>query len=338
MAAACTTEIGDTTSTFPAEPVSVSTTEDAPPVDNGLTNIVLTDVSELVKAVQQGVVTVSQNRTVSRFGNLTEVEAGTGTGFVIDDAGHIITNFHVVQGATSLFVTLPGGDERTASLVNGDSALDLALLRVDDFSGLEALRFGSSDELEVGDPVVAIGNALGLGTRASDDATPTVSVGIVSAFRRNIAVGSTVLEAVVQTDAAINPGNSGGPLLNSEGEVVGINTAIAPEGQNIGFAIAISDARETIDNWLAGTGEPFLGVGVADSADGVVLQAIYPGTEADQAGLEAGDIVVAVDGMAVASSEQFIDIIAEAGIGAELDLEVLRGGQTGTVVVTIGER
>lgn len=338
IAAACTSTVGDTTTSVAAEPVASTVVADTTLVDNGLTNIVLTDVSELVKEVQQGVVTVSQNQTISRFGNLAEVPSGTGTGFVIDEDGHILTNFHVVQGATSLFITLPGGEERVASLVNGDPTLDMALLRVEDSTGLEPLRFGSSDVLEVGDPVVAIGNALGLGTRAADDATPTVSVGIVSAFRRNIAVGSAVLEAVVQTDAAINPGNSGGPLLNSEGEVVGINTAIAAQGQNIGFAIAISDARETIDNWLAGTGAPFLGVGVADGPDGVILQAIYPGTEADQAGLQVGDVVLGVDGDSINTAEQLIALIEQAGIGAQIDLQIQRGNQTGTVTVTIGER
>jgi serine protease Do len=171
-------------------------------------------------------------------------EQGTGTGFVIASNGLIATNDHVVQGAQSVTVTLAGGRTLPATVVRADPAADLAVLRVA-AQELPVAPLGNSASLHVGDPVVAIGNALAL------PGGPTVTEGIVSALGRTIDTNDgAVLHHVIQTDAAINPGNSGGPLVDASGDVVGINTAVASGGQNIGFAIAIDGARRTIDSLL----------------------------------------------------------------------------------------
>jgi len=166
---------------------------------------------------------------------------GAGTGIVISSGGEVLTNAHVVAGATSIKVTLANQTQsHDATLIGADPAADLALLRVEGVSGLPTAELGHSSDLSVGDGVIAIGNALNL------QGGFTVTEGIVSALNRSIDAGDSRYEGLIQTDAAINPGNSGGPLLNSAGQVVGINTATSGEGQNIGFAIAIDTARPVI--------------------------------------------------------------------------------------------
>ncbi len=220
---------------------------------NQIEGVVLNDVSELVKEVANGVVSVTQGQfrlSIDDFVEATLVPAGAGTGIVIDNEGHILTNFHVIEGAESVVVTSPDGTVRPATILGEAPDFDLALLEVADTTGLRPIPLGSSSALEVGDPVVAIGNALGL-----DAEVPTVSVGIISATSRTISTGGDrLLRGLLQTDAAINPGNSGGPLLNRLGEVVGVNTAIASDAQNVGFSIAIDDVRSVIDAFLSGTG------------------------------------------------------------------------------------
>lgn len=207
------------------------------------------DVAGVVAAVQQSVVSI-ETTVVTRQGPFGAEGEGAGTGIVLDD-GYVLTNAHVVEGATDISVTVPGDDEpRAAELVAADSEADIAVLHVTDGDGMVAAPIGSSSDLQVGDQVVAVGNALAL------EGGMTVTQGIVSALDRSIDTDDGTLSGLIQTDAAISSGNSGGPLVNAAGEVVGINTAVAASGggvsaANIGFAISIDTARAVADALLA---------------------------------------------------------------------------------------
>ena len=290
--------------------------------------------------------------------------SATGSGFVIDGEGHVITNNHVVEGASAVKVKL-GDSEKSydAEVVGTDPATDIALLKVDaPADEFHPLRLGRSADLEVGDPVVAIGNPFGLDR--------TVTSGIVSALQRDIqAPNGFSISHVIQTDAAINPGNSGGPLINAEGAVIGINAQIATGGGGgnvgIGFAIPIDTLRDNLEQ-LKETGEvehAFIGISggtvtpeLAKAlnlpvSEGVIVQTVVKDGPADKAGLEAGntsatidgeevrlggDIITEVDGEKVKSMDELIEIIQESQPGDELKLTYLRGDQEKTADVTLG--
>ena len=294
-----------------------------------------------------------------------EMLRASGSGFVIDDEGHLITNAHVVNGAERIEVTL-GDDEEAvdAKLVGQDASTDIAVLEVDaPADALEPLVLGDSGALDVGDPVVAIGNPFGLDR--------TVTAGIVSALRRQISApnGFTISD-VIQTDAPINPGNSGGPLLDSSGQVVGVNSQIESNGPGnvgIGFAVPIDTARE-IAQQLIESGEvqhAFLGITGTDlgqdladvlnleARSGVLVQAVTPGSPADEAGVAAGDATVSVDGRRIRAGGDLIvaidgeritgmeDVIAAVDAhepGDEIELTLVRGGNQRTETVKLGER
>src|SRR5205085_909750 len=219
---------------------------------------------------------------------------GEGTGIIISPDGYILTNAHVVSGASTVSVSTASSSKAlTATVVGADEAHDVALIKVDGGSGLPAAELGRSADMKVGDDVVAIGNALGL------RGDPTVTRGIVSALNRTV----ENLTGMIQTDAAINPGNSGGPLVNSAGQVIGINTAVAADGaQNIGFAIPIDKAKALADRLKTGQGPAptaFLGVSTTDTSDGSggaqVVQMVAGGP-AQQGGLMVGDPIATFDG------------------------------------------
>jgi S1-C subfamily serine protease len=229
------------------------TTDAAIPVEVERTSVQLDgevlDVAGVLSAVQASVVSIETTVTV-RQGPFESHGTGAGTGVVLDTGGHILTNAHVVEGATSITVTVPGDDTpREAELVAADESTDIAVLRVSDTDDLVAATIGDSDSLQVGDDVVAIGNALAL------EGGMTVTQGIVSALDRSIESETGTLDRLIQTDAAISSGNSGGPLVNATGEVIGINTAVARssdtvEASNIGFAIAIDTAIQIAQQLL----------------------------------------------------------------------------------------
>jgi S1-C subfamily serine protease len=335
---------------------TVDTTEvtvAAPPTtaqeaDPGLV-VTLTDVSELVKSVEASVVTVTQTQLQLDDLQETEVPTGTGTGVVTDNDGHVLTNAHVIAGAQNVIVVGYDGRQRAAQVVgiwDADQNSDLALLLLEDPSGLEPISMANSDELEVGDPAVAIGNALGLGL--------SVSVGIVSAVGRQIRTDTSSLQDVLQTDAAINPGNSGGPLLDAEGRLIGINTAIAGNAQNIGFAIPVNHAIPFINYVVGEAGQPFIGASlltvtpqvagrfglVVDA--GAAITEVLGGSSSADAGLVVGDIVVAVDGQPITTRDELLESIEIAGIDATIILTVLRDPQRSLeeteIAVTIGVR
>ena len=309
------------------------------------TGVVIYDVSDLVARVRPGVVSVTgTGLTMDMFMRRVETE-GEGTGIVIDGEGHILTNYHVISGAETVSVYAEDGRERSARVIFGDPATDIAVLEVSDAAGLVPLVLGDSEVMEVGDPVIAMGNALGL-----DETSPTVSVGIVSALGRTIETEQAVLEDLIQTDAAINAGNSGGPLLNSSGEVIGINTAIASGAENIGFSISINSVAEEIAQALSGVGVPFVGVTTVEnseelaaryrlgSAAGLIVTSVLPTGPADDAGISPGDIILEVDGATVTSGEQLDAAVELAGPGGTLTLTIQRGRSVGDLAVEVAGR
>jgi putative serine protease PepD len=269
------------------------------------------------------------------FGTVTEGQAA-GTGFVLTADGYIVTNNHVIDGATDITVDFSDGSEVSAEVVAADPNSDLAVLKVDR-SDLTPLPLGSSDDLQVGEQVVAIGNALDL------SGEPTVTTGIVSATGRYLTEPNGArLVNLIQTDTAINPGNSGGPLLNMNGEVVGINTAVAGRAQNVGFAIAIDPARRMIDDLRQGDvpDHALLGVTTQPNADGdgVEVVEVTPGSAADNAGLEAGDVISAVDERAIEQPDDLGVAIAERRPGEEITIRYDRDGSGAETTAVLGAR
>ena len=304
------------------------------------------DIQEILAKVEPAVVSI-RTRTLSLGDFLKPVPGeGAGTGFVIGSDGVIVTNNHVVTGAQSIEVVFADDRKMPARVLGKDPATDLAVVKVD-ASGLSTANLGDSDALKVGDDVVAIGNALAL------EGGPTVTRGIVSAENRTITAENGVrLEHVIQTDTAINPGNSGGPLVNSAGEVVGINTAVAGDAQNIGFSIAITPAKPIIDELRQGTvrTRPFLGVKMFSltpaiatelgiKADkGALVADVTAGSGAELAGLRNGDVITAIDGKEVKAAEDVTAAVGAHKPGDQIKLTYRRGDDTTDVDVKLGEK
>jgi len=260
-----------------------------------------------------------------------------GTGFVYDTKGDILTNEHVVDGASSVSVKFSDGSTYKATVVGSDTSTDIAVLHVNaPASKLKPLSFADSSKVSVGDGVVAIGNPFGL--------DGTVTSGIVSAVDREIsAPDDTPIEGAIQTDAAINHGNSGGPLLDLKGRVIGVTSQIQSDSggnDGVGFAIPSNTVR-TIADQLIATGSvqhALLGVTVQTAADGVAVASVEAGSAADSVGLQAGDVITAVDGSSVGSAQRLRAIIAEHKPGDTLHLTIRRDGSSKTVSATLGSR
>lgn len=294
------------------------------------------------------------------------VSAGpaSGSGFVIDDAGHILTNAHVVEGAKEITVEVgEDGEQRKATLVGSDPSSDVALLGVEESNDLTPLELGDSAKAEVGDAVVAIGNPFGLDR--------TVTTGIVSAKQRQIqAPNGFSISDVIQTDAAVNPGNSGGPLLDAEGRVIGINSQIASSsGANDGvaFAVPIATAQDVVEQLLdsGSVQRAYLGITGGDitpqlaealslpSDSGAIVDQVFDGGPAADAGLKGssgettvdgqtlpsgGDVIVELDDEPIAGMEDVISAVNAGKPGDELVLAIIRGGDRQQLTVTLGER
>ncbi len=314
------------------EPINVS--EPSGPIEGRL------DVAKVIDHMAASVVTISADID-SQFGQ----GQSTGTGVIVSSDGEILTNAHVVQGATEIRVRLAGETEpREARLLASDPGNDLALLRMsgDEF---DAAVFADPGSVRIGDEVVAIGFALGL------DGDPSVTLGIVSALDRTIGTDGAFLDGLIQTDAAISSGNSGGPLVNARGEVVGINTAVARDtatsaATNVGFAISAREALPVIEALRAqSSGDPrtegYLGVELGERRDGgqgAVIQAVQDDTPAADAGIEAGDLVVAADGAAIDGATGLIAAIRDLGPGDSTTLTIVRNGDPIDITVTLVER
>lgn len=290
-----------------------------------------------------------------------------GSGFVIDKAGHIVTNFHVIEGAEEIRVSFSNRDRVEATIVGVDPSTDLAVLKVTARArALTPLRLGDSEGVRVGDPVVAIGNPFGL--------ERSVTAGIVSALQRQIAAPDQYpIDRVIQTDAAVNPGNSGGPLLDARGDVIGVNTAIrtasevAPGNVGIGFAVPVNTVKQVVSQLIekGRVQRAFLGVRVQEIdarlarvfrlpvRRGLIVQSVGRGSAADEAGIRGGktevvvagetyvlggDIIVSFDGRAVNTTEHLREAIAGKKPGAEVTLGVYRGNRRTTVAVKLGEQ
>jgi S1-C subfamily serine protease len=308
------------------------------------------DIQAILAKVTPAVVRI--NVTINSGFNGSE--QGVGTGFIIDSDGVIVTNAHVVENADSVVVQLSNGRQVNGRVLGASSESDLAVVKIDG-KNLPTVQLGNSDNLEVGDQVVAIGNALGL------EGAPTVTSGIVSGLNRvlqepasNGNPDGVQIPNTIQTDAAINPGNSGGPLVDANGDVIGINTAIAnpSESNNVGFAIAITPAKPVIDSLRNGQ-QPhlaFLGVGTqavtSDVKDqfnlrvdqGAYVTSVSNGSAADSAGIRQGDVITKVAGKAVTSSEDVINAVRAHAPGDKISVTVNRNGTQKTVQVTLRAR
>ena len=272
---------------------------------------------------------------------------GVGTGVILDDQGHILTNNHVVDGAQQIIVTLASGETHEADLVGTDFQTDTAVIRIE-AEELAPAKLGVSAELEVGEDVIAIGHALGL------PGGPTVSKGVVGGLDRVILTDpqtQATLVGLIQTDAAINPGNSGGPLVNMRAEVIGINTAIIQESQGLGFAINIDSAKvvaaQLMENGFVTRG--FLGIGPQNLtpalarrfdlpvSEGIVVERVIPDTGAEEAGLEPSDIIVQLGEKTIANSGELSNFLIDNGPGETVKLVYFRGNVKVTTEVTLGQ-
>jgi S1-C subfamily serine protease len=294
----------------------------------------------------------------------TQGSESLGSGFVIDKAGHIVTNFHVVRGATKVYVSFSGQDQLAGTVVGVDPSTDIAVLTIQAHaSALTPLELGNSDAVRVGDTIYAIGNPFGY--------TRTLTSGIVSAVQRRITAPNTLpIDNAIQTDAAINHGNSGGPLLDAAGRVIGVTSQIYAENSQqgnigIGFAVPVNTVRN-IAAQIISTGKvlhAFLGVETAPitgqlarlyhlPSSGLIISSVVPGGPAARAGLRGGttnvvvdgesyrlggDVIVGVDGASVSAFEQLRDAIARKKPGDKVKLEVIRNGSKKSITATLGQ-
>jgi putative serine protease PepD len=309
-------------------------------------------IPKLVQQVQPSVVSIDVK------GNGTEDQ---GTGMIITSNGLVVTNNHVIAAAVNggtITVTRTGTTKSMkATLVGTNPIDDVALIRIDNVKNLPTVTFGNSNSLVVGDPVVAIGNALGLAA-----GTPTVTSGIVSAMGRTVTAGTSssteTLNNMIQTDAAINPGNSGGPLLDAEGDVVGMNTAVAgtlsdgSSAQNIGFAIPVATIESLLKSLKAGASVvnhgAFIGVEITSMtpalqseygfsvSTGAVVMSVIAGTGAASAGVKQGDIIVGINSTTINSTQDVSSVVSSLHPGDQITLKLVRGTKHISLKVTLG--
>ena len=309
-------------------------------VDASDSSIGDTVIAQVANAMADSVVTISSEVS-------DEMGSGeaTGTGVVLTADGEILTNAHVVEGATTVKVRFAGETEpRSAQVLASDPGNDLALLKIEGV-GFKPAVFAQVGSVRIGDPVVAIGYALDL------DGGPSVTSGIISALKRTIITDSGALNGLIQTDAPISSGNSGGPLVNLRGEVVGINTAVARSdagsaASNIGFSIAVDEIVPVLEQLRSLANgevreEGFLGVGLAERTDGgqgAIISSVQPDSPADKAGIREKDIVLSVDGEPIDGQVGLVAAIRDASPGQTVEIVILRNGQRLTLSATLVAR
>jgi len=299
-------------------------------------------VLDVIEKVSRSVVNVSTVRVLRDFYYRVVPVKGMGSGTIIDPKGYILTNNHVVAGARKINVTLTDGRMLEGELMGSCQSTDAAVIKVE-AKDLSAAELGDSDKLKVGQRVFAIGNPFGLA------GGPTVTAGVISALRRSIHSERGVFENLVQTDAAINPGNSGGPLVDTQGRVVAINTAIIPFAQGIGFAIPINSAKECANEIITHgmVIRPWLGVSGLDITKevsayyglpvekGVLVARVIPDSPADRAGIVSGDIILEFDGATINDAEDLRREIQKRETGKMVRILILREGRRGIVEATL---
>ena len=283
----------------------------------------------------------------TNFWGYQSTSAASGSGFIISDDGYILTNFHVIEDSSSISVSMYNGDSYEATLIGYDESNDIAVLKID-AEGLAPVILGDSDNLNVGDSVVAIGNPLG-------ELTFTLTSGAISAKDREVTLSGNVTMNLLQTDCAINSGNSGGALFNLYGEVIGVTNAkystsssSSASIDNIGFAIPINSIMSIVESVIEKgyVSKPYLGIGILDVSEetqaygvpaGIAVQSVSENSPAQQAGLQRGDVITAADGIAMNSSE-LISYIGQADVGRQMVFSIYRQGQTLEITVTVGEQ
>jgi putative serine protease PepD len=327
-----------TTTTTVAAPVTSAASNDSASSGLNASALYASTAAGVVDITSRGVTDTSQSS--SPFGGQQPSATATGTGFVVDGKGNIVTAAHVVNGASSITVTFQDGTTRKATLLGQDNATDVAVLHVDP-SGLtlHPLALGSSASLDVGDPIAAIGDPFTYDR--------SMSTGIVSGLDRTISApnGFTVAHAI-QTDAALNPGNSGGPVLDANGKVIGIVDQIATNGSSdtssgVGFAVPIDLIKSELSSLEAGksVSHAYLGVStssVTTSSAGALVQSVTNGGPADDAGLRSGDVITALGGTAIKGTNDLVAAIATNRPGDHVTATVKRGSQTLHITVTLG--
>jgi len=301
------------------------------------------DIRSVLRAVEPGVVFITDFAPAPGGGGTTAV--GQGTGMVLTPSGLVLTNAHVVAAASSITVQPVGQtDVFPAKVVATDPTDDVAVVQIQNPGTLTPVPMGHSADVEVGDPVVAIGNALGLSPGG-----PSVTAGIISALHRTLTTdngtgGRETLTDLIQTDAAINPGNSGGPLVDADGQVIGMNTAVSTDGQNVAFVIPIDRIAPLLPGLEKGTVPPsiqgFLGVSLGDAPNngGAVVQTVNANSAGAAAGLQAGDIITAINGTKVAGASDAQGDIQQYTSGTKLTFTITRNGSPQTLTATLGSR
>jgi serine protease Do len=331
--------------TSPSQNVSTPVTSPAWTLSPATQQLVLPSISEVVAKVKPAVVAINVEAiTYDRFSRPTQVE-GAASGWIIDKDGYVVTNNHVVEGADNVTIILSDGSKFSAEKVWTDSPSDLAVVKIDAHN-LPALDIGDSSKLQIGDWVVAVGNALGMGISATS--------GIVSALDVSLSESTDqTLHGLIQTDAAINPGNSGGPLLNMAGQVIGIDSIkIAQVGvEGMGYAISINEAMPIIRE-LINTGyivRPWLGVALANVDrmtasfynlavnTGVLITNVAAGGPAEKAGLRAGDVITAIDGKDIGDMGGLTQLINSYQVGQKVEVTYWRGEAKSTASLTLSE-
>jgi len=299
-------------------------------------------VTDVAKKVGPAVVGIKNKSTAYNWwtDETQEVTIGEGSGVIISKDGYIVTNNHVVSGARSISVILSGEKEVPATIVGTDALSDIAVIKIDQKYVTSVAPLGDSSKVKVGEFVVAIGNPLG------QEFAGTVTFGVVSAVNRKLDVGNGVQIPLIQTDAAINPGNSGGALVNSSGQVIGINTAKIPQTgvEGMGFAIPINYVKPIVNDLIKYKKvlRPTIGISVMEYYDragnivGLYISKVYSGTGAAKAGLKEGDLILQIDGKKVTTFSDIQSILSTHKIGDVITIRVLRDGQTKDFKVTLG--
>ena len=304
--------------------------------------------AEVYAANVNSTVGITTTSVSTNYWGYSTTKAASGSGFIFTDDGYILTNFHVIDNASAVKVTMYDGTAYDAMIVGYDKSNDIAVLKID-AQGLTPVILGDSDNINVGDTVVAIGNPLG-------ELTFSLTSGIVSALDREVTFSGGISMDLIQTDCAINSGNSGGALFNLYGEVVGItnakysgNSSSEASIDNIGFAIPINSVRSIVESIIEDgfISKPYLGVSILTVSEdvksyglpaGASIQEITENGPADEAGLQVNDIITKVGDTEITTSDELVDIVGEASPGDILTLTIYRNGQTITIDVTIGEK
>ncbi len=303
------------------------------------------DVTAAIAKVSPAVVSVATLRVIQESLFDAVPVRGMGSGIIFDSNGGILTNHHIVEGAERVEVATTEGKKFRGEVLGSDAMSDVAVVRVDG-EGLPSVKLGDSDKLVVGQIAIAIGNPYGFFLPG-----PTATVGVISALRRHIHVQDHMYEDLIQTDAAINPGNSGGPLVDTSGQVIGVNTANIPFAQGIGFAIPINTARRIAKEIIehGHVVRPYLGIAgltltrdIAESYDipyssGVVVVKVGRGSPAYRSGLEAGDVILEADNRPLKGWEDLQHILHERRVGENLNLFVGRGSRQANISVSLEE-